>query len=29
MTAVDAAAICNLYASQVTNVVVDVLGYYR
>lgn len=29
VTAVDAAAICNLYASQVTNVVVDVLGYYR
>ncbi|MCB1250933.1 MAG: hypothetical protein KDB36_16070, partial [Acidimicrobiales bacterium] len=29
VTAVDASAICNLYASQVTNVVVDVLGYYR
>jgi hypothetical protein len=29
LTAVDAAALCQLYASQVTNVVVDVLGYYR
>jgi hypothetical protein len=29
LTAVDANARCNLYASQSTHVVIDVLGYYR
>ncbi|MEZ5142559.1 MAG: hypothetical protein R2726_08605 [Acidimicrobiales bacterium] len=28
LTAVDASAVCNLFANVVTDVVVDVLGFY-